>query len=73
MVKTRAEILQATSMADSFREGGEPRGVGLPAGEPAETAAEIERRMLDAASRLEFEEAARLRDLLRRLTRPERG
>ncbi|NLP06404.1 excinuclease ABC subunit UvrB [Candidatus Fermentibacteria bacterium] len=73
MVKTRAEILQATSMADSFRDKGEP-GVAEPLpGDPAEAAGEIERRMLAAASRLDFEEAARLRDLLRRLTRPERG
>ncbi len=66
--KTREEIIRATAIADSWRRPGETgaAAVDLP-GDPAEASARLERLMLDAASRLEFEEAARLRDMLRKL------
>ncbi|MBN1433431.1 UvrB/UvrC motif-containing protein, partial [Candidatus Fermentibacterales bacterium] len=74
--KTREEILRTTSIADVFAGatagGGEGRlspesAPELPA-DPAEAAALLESLMLEAASRLEFEVAAGLRDRLRALT-----
>jgi excinuclease ABC subunit B len=74
ILKTREEILRATSIADSFtREAvaaGEPEE--LPA-DPVKAVAEVERRMLEAAGRLDFEEAARLRDRMRRLLKAGAG
>ncbi|MDM7993423.1 MAG: excinuclease ABC subunit UvrB [Candidatus Fermentibacter sp.] len=79
IVKTREEILRTTSIADSAGKAGPaPDLSDLPA-DPEKAVARIEALMLDAASRLEFEEAAKLRDELRRLlpatgrTGPSRG
>jgi len=68
ITKSREEILRATSIADSFspRSGLAPDEAGLP-GDPAAAVAELEKRMLRAAAELEFEEAARLRDLMRKM------
>ena len=67
IVKTREEILRATSIADSAAKAGAAPDLSDLPGDPAAAAARIEAMMLDAASRLEFEEAAKLRDELRRL------
>jgi len=79
IVKTREEILRSTSIADSAGKASPaPDLTDLPA-DPEQAAARIEALMLDAASRLEFESAARLRDELRRIlaaagrTGPARG
>ncbi|HRY61706.1 MAG TPA: helicase-related protein, partial [Candidatus Fermentibacter sp.] len=79
IMKTREEILRTTSIADSAGKAGPaPDLSDLPA-DPEKAVARIEALMLDAASRLEFEEAAKLRDELRRLlqaagrTGPSRG
>lgn len=57
--KTREEIIRSTSIADSAA----PRQPLEAAGEPLDPV-EVERMMMEAARRLDFEEAARLRDLL---------
>jgi excinuclease ABC subunit B len=74
ILKTREEILRATTIADSFsRDAGAAQvPEDLPA-DPARAVAEVERKMLEAARRLEFEEAARLRDLMRRLLKARTG
>ncbi len=79
ITKTREEILRATSIADSAGKAGPAPDLSDLPGDPEKAAARIEALMLDAASRLEFEEAAKLRDELRRLvtatgrTGPSRG
>lgn len=66
--KSREEILRTTGIADMIRPGREAVKTREETdGTGKLTPAEIEGRMMDAASRLEFEEAARLRDMLRRL------
>jgi excinuclease ABC subunit B len=77
--KSREEILRVTSIADVFAasrtDGGddeEPWETELPE-DPAEAALQLEKMMLDAASRLEFELAARLRDRLGELTERKHG
>ncbi len=74
ITKTREEILRATSIADSFapKELKSQQRESLP-DDPAAAAALLEKRMMEAASRLEFEEAARLRDALRKLIEPRRN
>jgi excinuclease ABC subunit B len=74
ILKTREEILRATSIADSFAREAvaaiEPED--LPS-DPVKAVAEVEKRMLEAAGRLDFEEAARLRDMMRRLLKAGAG
>ena len=74
VIKTREEILRVTSIADIHAPDGEAGpGAAEPEADmhlpedPSEAAALLERLMLEAADRLEFETAARLRDRLRAL------
>jgi excinuclease ABC subunit B len=65
--KSREEILRTTGIADMIRSKEPRKPAGVKHDDSTLTAGEVERRMMDAASRLEFEEAARLRDQLRRI------
>jgi len=69
IVKTREEIIRATSIADSMKRDEAPAALVDPGEDPERAAARIERLMLESAARLEFEEAARLRDELRKVLR----
>jgi len=66
--KSRSEIISATSIADIFRP---PEETGGPAddipGTSEEVAVFLERKMLEAAERLDFETAARYRDRMKKL------
>ncbi len=77
IVKDVASPLVALANLD-YHDAGVPRSrVAEPGAESADAAslhgliAELEKRMKDAATRLEFEEAARLRDRIRELRRQE--
>ncbi|PIE52727.1 excinuclease ABC subunit B [Candidatus Fermentibacteria bacterium] len=64
--KTREEIIRSTGIADIM--GKSTEYASTPSESyTAESIAEIERQMMKAADRLEFEEAARFRDILRNL------
>ncbi len=68
--KSREEIISSTSIADIFRPSSTgpdevEREMGDLPGTPEEAAAFLERRMLEAAERLDFEVAARYRDVMR--------
>ncbi len=67
--KTKEEILRSTSIADSARGGARQAETPVRSDDPALAAVEIEKQMLEAASRLDFEAAAGLRDELRRVLR----
>jgi len=69
IVKTREEIIRATSIADSMKRDEAPAALVDPGEDPERAAARIEKLMLESAARLEFEEAARLRDELRKVLR----
>jgi len=73
VLKTREEIMQTTLIADMAGKGSAAQAAPDLPGDPAEAVREVERLMLQAAERLEFEEAARLRDLMRKLTDRGRG
>ncbi len=67
IVKSRDEIIRSTGIADIMG-----RKKSLMAAEKAESytverIAEVERRMIEAADHLEFEEAARYRDIMKKL------
>jgi len=64
--KSREEILHATSIADMFRPRGTAREEEAVPGTPAEAAAFLEKRMMEAAERLDFEAAAKFRDAMRK-------
>jgi excinuclease ABC subunit B len=71
--KSREEILRTTGIADMFRPGGTGAAEGKETEEDGLTAAELERRMMEAAAELEFEKAALLRDRLRKILGIGRG
>ena len=71
--KSREEILRTTGIADMFRPGGTGAAEGKEPEEETLTAAELERRMMEAAAELEFEKAALLRDRLRKILGVGRG
>ncbi len=71
--KSREEILRTTGIADMIKLG-EPKKVAeVEPGEDSLTAAELERRMMEAAAELQFEKAALYRDRLRRILEKGRG
>ncbi len=65
--KSREEILNATSIADIFKPGSDKDDImaEVPA-DSREAAVYLERKMLEAAERLDFETAARYRDAMRK-------
>jgi excinuclease ABC subunit B len=65
--KSRSEILSATSIADIFKPSGDDAAYthGIP-GTPAEAVLFLEGKMLEAAEKLDFEAAAKYRDLMRK-------
>ena len=64
--KTREEIISATSIADMFSPAGSTaEEEGVP-GTPEEAVAFLEKKMLEAADRLDFESAAKYRDSMRK-------
>ncbi len=65
--KTREEIIRSTGIADIMGAKRKARGTGTSQETEAKSVPELERMMMEAASRLEFEEAARLRDMMRKL------
>ena len=71
--KSREEILRTTGIADMFRPGGTGAAEGKEPEEETLTAAELERRMMEAAAELDFEKAALLRDRLRKILGVGRG
>ncbi|MCD4701251.1 MAG: excinuclease ABC subunit UvrB [Candidatus Aegiribacteria sp.] len=66
--KSRSEIISATSIADIFRPSEEESEIaaGIP-GTPEEAVAFLEGKMLEAAEKLDFECAAKYRDMLRKI------
>ena len=62
--KTEEEILSATRVTDDAKVNAvaEPEPVYEGGGDPSETIAELEKKMGDAATALDFEQAARYRD-----------
>ena len=68
IVKSREEVLRSTSIADIFgrsrHSAEEP--LDLPS-DPTKAVELLERRMMEAADRLDFETAARYRDRMRRI------
>ncbi|MEN8208015.1 MAG: excinuclease ABC subunit UvrB [Candidatus Fermentibacteria bacterium] len=66
--KSRSEIINATSIADIFRASREEKDItsDLP-GTPEEAAVFLERKMLEAAEKLDFETAAEYRDIMRKM------
>jgi excinuclease ABC subunit B len=66
--KSRREIISATSIADIFRSSEEDREItGNIPGTPEEVVMYIERKMLEAAEKLDFETAAKYRDAMRKI------
>ncbi len=66
--KSRSEIISATSIADIFRSSKEEKEITADIPEtPEEAALFLERKMLEAAERLDFETAAKFRDLVRKI------
>ena len=68
ITKTRDEVLRSTSIADIFGRGGGAgdKSIELPA-DPVRAVEMLERKMMEAADRLDFETAARYRDRMRRI------
>lgn len=66
--KSRSEIIRATSIADIFRPSEEKKDIisDLP-GTPEEAIVFLERKMLEAAEKLDFETAAEYRDVMRKI------
>ncbi|MCD4776655.1 MAG: excinuclease ABC subunit UvrB [Candidatus Aegiribacteria sp.] len=66
--KSRTEIIRATSIADIFRSSEEDREIieDIP-GTSKEAVLFFERKMLEAAERLDFEAAAKYRDAMRKV------
>ncbi len=66
--KSRSEIISATSIADIFRPSEEKKDIiaDLP-GSPEEAIVFLERKMLEAAEKLDFETAAEYRDIMRKM------
>ncbi len=66
--KSRSEIISATSIADIFRAPEEEKDImaDLP-GTPEEAIVFLERKMLEAAEKLDFETAAEYRDVMRKI------
>ncbi len=66
--KSRSEIISATSIADIFRSSEDEKGItaDIP-GTPEEAAVYLERKMLEAAEKLDFEKAAQYRDIMRKM------
>ena len=66
--KSRSEIISATSIADIFRTSKEEKDItaDLP-GTPEEAIMFLERKMLEAAEKLDFETAAKYRDVMRKM------
>jgi len=66
--KSRSEIISATSIADIFRPSEEKKDIiaDLP-GTPEEAIVFLERKMLEAAEKLDFETAAKYRDVMRKI------
>ncbi|RKZ07223.1 excinuclease ABC subunit B [Candidatus Fermentibacteria bacterium] len=66
--KSRSEIISATSIADIFRPSEEKKDIiaDLP-GSPEEAIVFLERKMLEAAEKLDFETAAEYRDVMRKI------
>ncbi len=64
--KSREEIISATSIADIFKRPEENIAPDIP-GTPSEAMIFLERKMLEAAEKLDFETAARYRDLMRKV------
>ena len=65
--KSREEILRTTGIADMIRAVEPGKSIEVEPHEEALTAAELERRMMEAAAELQFEKAALLRDRLRKI------
>jgi len=67
--KSRREILNATSIADIYRASeSESEITEDMTGTPEEIVMLLERKMLEAAERLDFETAAKYRDAMRKGT-----
>jgi len=65
--KSRDEILRTTGIADMIRAVEPAKSTEVEPHDEALTAAELERRMMEAAADLQFEKAALLRDRLRKI------
>lgn len=65
--KSREEILRSTGIADMIRAVEPGKTTEVEPHEETLTAAELERRMMEAAAELQFEKAALLRDRLRKI------
>jgi excinuclease ABC subunit B len=64
--KSREEILRSTGIADMIRQVEPAKSTEVEPHDETLTAAELERRMMEAAAELQFEKAAFLRDRLRK-------
>ncbi len=66
--KSRSEIISATSIADIFRSSEDEKEItaDIP-GTPEEAIVYLERKMLEAAEKLDFEKAAQYRDVMRKM------
>ena len=65
--KTREEIVRSTGIADIMGRKTQAKTLAKTAEKGGYSVAYLEKRMMEAADRLEFEEAARLRDIMRKL------
>lgn len=65
--KSREEILRTTGIADMIRAVEPGKSTEVEPHDESLTAAELERRMMEAAAELQFEKAAHLRDRLRKI------
>lgn len=65
--KTREEIIRSTGIADIMGKKARTDKEAVPEIREGDSIPDLERRMMEAADRLEFEEAARLRDIMRKL------
>ncbi len=66
--KSRSEIISATSIADIFRPSEDEKEItaDIP-GNPEQAIVYLERKMLEAAEKLDFETAAQYRDVMRKM------
>lgn len=67
VTKSREEIIRSTGIADIMGKKALTPAEARSEKYTLENIASLERKMMDAAERLEFEEAARLRDIMRKL------
>jgi len=67
IMKSREEIIRSTGIADIMGRKTTGASTGKAEAFTADRIAEVEKLMIDAADRLEFEEAARLRDIMKNL------